>query len=126
MGLPDLVSYEISCEYRMGAHCTIAAMARTPDATIQALRNGTSPENVKTAALVEFTRAVVKQRGWVEEAQVNEFLTAGYTRAQLLDVLVITGLKTISNYLNHLAATPLDEAHRVNGPFQSPLKFAVE
>ena len=104
------VSYENSCEYCMGAHCTIAAMARTPDATIQALRNGTSPEDVKTAALVKFTRAVVKQRGWVDEATVNEFLAAGYTRAHLLDVMVIVALKTISNYTNHLAKTPLDDA----------------
>jgi uncharacterized peroxidase-related enzyme len=104
------VSYENSCEYCMGAHCTIAAMARTPDATIQALRNGTTPEDAKHAALVKFTRAVVKQRGWVDEATVNEFLAAGFNRAQLLDVLVITALKTISNYTNHLAKTPLDDA----------------
>lgn len=103
------VSYENSCEYCMGAHCTIAAMARTPDATIQALRQGAAPEDTKTAALIKFTRAIVKQRGWVDEATVNEFLAGGYNRAQLLDVLVITGLKTISNYVNHLAKTPLDE-----------------
>lgn len=104
------VSYENRCEYCMGAHCAIAAMVRTPDATIQALRNGTSPEDVKTAALVKFTRAVVKQRGWVDEAAVDEILAAGCTRAHLLDVLVIVALKTISNYVNHLAKTPLDDA----------------
>lgn len=59
------VSYENSREYCMGAHWTIAATARTPDATIQALRNGTLPEDVKTVALVKFPRAVVKQRSWV-------------------------------------------------------------
>ncbi|MCI0539549.1 MAG: hypothetical protein L0Z50_30435 [Verrucomicrobiales bacterium] len=38
---------------------------------------------------------------------IHEFLAADYTRAQLLDVLVIVALKTISNYTNHLAKTPL-------------------
>ncbi len=61
------VSYENSCGYCMGAHRTIATMARTPDATIQALRNGTTPADQKHAALTKFTRAVVKQRGWVGE-----------------------------------------------------------
>ena len=34
---------------------------------------------------------------------MNEFLAAGFNRAQLLDVMTITALKSISNYTNHLA-----------------------
>jgi alkylhydroperoxidase family enzyme len=41
---------------------------------------------------------------------VNEFLAAGDARAQQLDVLIIVALKAISNYTNHLAKTPLDDA----------------
>jgi alkylhydroperoxidase family enzyme len=81
-----------------------------PGATIKALRNGTLPEDAKTVALVKLTRTIVKQRGWIDETTLNEFVAAGYTRAQLLEVLVIVALKTISNYTNHLAKTPLDDA----------------
>ncbi|MGV3756048.1 MAG: carboxymuconolactone decarboxylase family protein [Verrucomicrobiota bacterium] len=104
------VSGENNCGYCMGAHCTIASMVGTAAGTIQALRKGATPEDARTAALVKFTRAVVKQRGWLDDAAVQEFLSAGFNRSQLLDVLVIVGLKTISNYTNHLAETPLDEA----------------
>ncbi len=104
------VSFENNCDYCMAAHSAGAAMAQTPSATIQALRDGQSPSDSKTAALVAFARAVVQHRGWVKEEALNAFLAAGYNRAQVLEVIVITALKTISNYTNHLAQTPLDEA----------------
>jgi len=104
------VSFENGCDYCMAVHSAVAAMAKTPPATVQALRDGKSPTDAKTAALVTFARAVVQERGWVKEEALNAFLAAGHTRAQVLDVIVITALKTISNYTNHLAKTPLDDA----------------
>lgn len=53
---------------------------------------------------------MVQQRRWVKEETLNAFLDAGFNRAQVLGVIVITALKTISNYSNHLAGTPLDAA----------------
>lgn len=104
------VSIENGCDYCIGAHCTIAAMVKTPEAVVQALRAGTELADAKAAALAKFARALVKNRGWVDEAAVQEFLAAGFTRGQVLDVLVIIAIKTLSNYTNHLAHTPLDEA----------------
>jgi alkylhydroperoxidase family enzyme len=69
--------------------------------------------------LAAFSRAVVEQRGWVSEAEQEAFLAAGFTPRQLLDVVAIAALKTLSNYVNHLAHTPLDpafEAHRWTKP----------
>ncbi len=104
------VSFENGCDYCMAAHSAGAAMAQTPSATIQALRDGKPPADAKTAALVAFTHAVVQQRGWVKEEALNAFVAAGYNRAQVLEVIVISALKTISNYTNHLAHPPLDAA----------------
>ena len=38
------------------------------------------------------------------------FLNAGYTRTQVLEVVLGVGVKTLSNYTNHIADTPLDAA----------------
>lgn len=103
------VSHENNCPYCMGAHCAIAATVQTPDSAIQAALAKTDISDVRINALVNFTRNLVKHRGWVDEDCAKAFLEAGYTRAQMLDVLVITALKTLSNYANHLAHTPLDE-----------------
>lgn len=104
------VSFENRCDYCVAAHSAGAAMAQTPPDVIQAMRAGKLPGDSKLANLITFARAVVQQRGWVKDADVEAFLAAGYTRAQVLDVIVIVALKTISNYTNHVAQTPLDAA----------------
>ena len=47
---------------------------------------------------------------WMNEAEVGAFLAAGHTRRNVLDVVLGVGMKTLSNYTNHLAHTPLDPA----------------
>lgn len=104
------VSFENGCDYCMAAHSAGAPKAGIPAVTLQALRDGSPPTDAKTAALVAFTRALMQHRGRMEEEALDAFLAAGFTRAHMLDVIVITALKTISNYTNHLAHTPLDAA----------------
>ena len=41
---------------------------------------------------------------------VSAFLAAGYTQQSVLEVVLGVGMKTLSNYTNHLAETPLDDA----------------
>ena len=53
---------------------------------------------------------MVRERGWVSDAEVTRFLDAGWTRANVLEVVLGVGLKTISNYVNHIAGTPVDAA----------------
>jgi len=109
------VSEANGCDYCMAAHSLIAGMAQVPDETVAALRSCGDLSEPKPAALATFARAVVEQRGWVSEAEQEAFLAAGFSPRQLLDVVAIVALKTLSNYANHLAHTPLDpafEAHR--------------
>ncbi|MGZ8908013.1 MAG: hypothetical protein ACXW1U_20100 [Methylobacter sp.] len=41
---------------------------------------------------------------------LDNFLAAGYSQAQVLDVVLGVTMKTLSNYTNHLIDTPLDTA----------------
>jgi alkylhydroperoxidase family enzyme len=69
----------------------------------------------RQAALAKIARAIIEHHGWVPDADQEDFLAAGFTKRQLLDVVAIVSLKTLSNCVNHLAHTPLDpafEAHR--------------
>ncbi len=108
------VSSENACAYCMAAHTTIARMQGVPDAVIEAVRQEAGIPEAKLDALREFTREVVRRRGWVNERTVQGFLDAGYTRAHVLDVVLGVGLKTLSNYANHIAGTPLDAAFEAN------------
>ena len=103
-------SFENNCEYCMAAHSTLAGMQRVPDDVVQALRQGGPLADARLEALRSFTSKVVAERGWVPEADVATFLAAGFTRAQVLDVVLGVGMKTLSNYATHMAPTPVDEA----------------
>jgi len=77
---------------------------------VEAVRNGEALLNPKLNALVSYVRKVVAERGFLGDGDLDSFLEAGYTKQQALEVNLIVALKTISNYTNHLADTPLDEA----------------
>jgi uncharacterized peroxidase-related enzyme len=104
------VSEANACDYCMAAHSLIAGMAKVPEATVVALRSRGDLSDPKEAALAQFARAVIERRGWVPDTDQEAFLAAGFTKRQLLDVVAIVSLKTLSNYANHLAHTPLDPA----------------
>jgi uncharacterized peroxidase-related enzyme len=102
-------SFENECAYCMAAHSTIADLQKLDPELVEALRSGTRLADPKLQALREFTRRAVSQRGHVAH-DVQGFLDAGFTKAQVLEVLVGVTQKTLSNYTNHLSETPLDEA----------------
>ena len=104
------VSHENTCHYCMAAHSVVAQMKNVPIAIINTLRDDRPLPDRKLEALNQFTRTVVKNRGYATEAEVTAFLDAGYTCAQIFDVLVGVGMKTLSNYTNHIADIPLDKA----------------
>jgi uncharacterized peroxidase-related enzyme len=102
------VSRENGCHYCVAAHSAAADMTGVPASVTDALRDGRPLEDSRLEALRRFAGQVVERRGWPEEDEVQRFLDAGYGRRQLLEVLVGVGLKTLSNYTNHLAGTELD------------------
>src|SRR5258708_11610804 len=87
---------------------TRGSMAHVPDQAIAALREGQRIEDNRLEALHTFTSKVVTDRGWVSEADVNAFLAVGYTKQNVLEVILGVAVKVISNYTNHVAHTPAD------------------
>jgi uncharacterized peroxidase-related enzyme len=104
------VSEANDCGYCVAAHSTLAKrMVKVAPALIDAVRCREPLPDAKLDALVTFTRTVVEQRANVADADVAAFLKAGYTRAQVLDVLLGVGMKTFNNYVDHIAHTPLND-----------------
>ena len=110
------------CDYCMAAHSVIASMQTVPADVIQAIRDDQPLADTKLEALRAFATMVVDKRGWVSNEDVLAFLSAGYTRAQILEIIVAASLKTLSNYANHLVETPLDDAFssRAWQPLKNP------
>lgn len=95
------------CQFCVAAHSTIARnVAKLDEASIQALRNGNDLPDARLNALARFTRTVVRERGWVNGAALDAFLAAGFSKAQVLEVVLGVTTKTLSNYANHILETP--------------------
>jgi hypothetical protein len=72
----------------------------------------TAPQDSKLQVLHLTTLALVRSRGRISEREQANFFVAGYERRHLIEVILGLSQKVISNYVNHLADTPVDK------PFQ--------
>ncbi|MTI31714.1 carboxymuconolactone decarboxylase family protein [Cytophagales bacterium RKSG123] len=104
------VAYENECTYCVAAHSFIAdKMSKVPVEITDAIRAGNEVEG-KLGALSRFSRIMVEKRGNVSEEEISDFLEAGYSQEHILGVVAGIGVKTFSNYFNHIANTPVDPA----------------
>ena len=103
------INVEHECHYCVPAHTGIAKQMKVSDEITQALRNETPLPDDRLEALRTFTLQMVRSRGNVTEAQMQTFFDAGFTHRAVLDVVLILAQKVMSNYINHVAETPLDD-----------------
>ncbi|MBS1793212.1 MAG: carboxymuconolactone decarboxylase family protein [Acidobacteria bacterium] len=103
-----VVSQVNNCEYCLAAHTTIAKMQGfTPEQIIE-IRRGRISFDEKFAALARFVRETTVNRGRPSDEALEALFAAGYTEANLIDVVIAIGDKTISNYLNSATRIPVD------------------
>ncbi|NET44679.1 carboxymuconolactone decarboxylase family protein [Okeania sp. SIO2B3] len=107
-------NYENGCDYCMAAHSGLAKMIGMSKENLEALRNGTPMPDTKLQALRRFTQQMVQARGWVEDSEIEAFMRAGYTKQQVLEVILGIAIKVMHNYTNHIAKTPLDKQFQPN------------
>ncbi|MFW6021184.1 MAG: carboxymuconolactone decarboxylase family protein [Guyparkeria sp.] len=108
------VSRYHECHYCMAAHTTTAGMTGVDAGVVEAIRNDRPISDPRLEALRVLTHEMVDRRGWPSEATQQRFFDAGYEPSQLLDVLVGIAQKTLSNFTNHVAGTPVDAPMKAN------------
>lgn len=102
---------ENDCHYCTPAHSWAASQTGLPSDVLQTVRAGRRVDDVRLEALRALAVGLVRSRGWVADAEVQRFLEAGFTRGEVLDVIALVAMKTLSTYANHIAETPLDPAY---------------
>ena len=97
-----VTSIENECEFCRIAHQAFAKKFGVKSQTYEAVLNQQAIDCPADAALVDFTRAVVQKRGLLSNTDLSAFLNAGFTKQQIMEVILIVTIKTLSNYINHL------------------------
>ncbi|NET11329.1 MAG: carboxymuconolactone decarboxylase family protein [Symploca sp. SIO2B6] len=97
------------CTYCMAAHTAVSKKFRVDDDVIAALRSGSPINDPKLEALRTFAIIIHETHGRPTEEQIEAFLAAGYTKRTILEVIVGTSLKVLSNYTTPIVKPELDK-----------------
>lgn len=103
-----VVSQVNECRYCLGAHTAVGKMVGFTDEQILEIRRAQVTFNDKYNALARFVKETSVNRGKPSENATNAFFAAGYSKANLVDVMIVIGDKTISNYLHGVTDIPVD------------------
>jgi uncharacterized peroxidase-related enzyme len=103
-----VVSQVNECLYCLSAHTVLGKLNGFTEEQILEIRSGEISFDEKLKALAEFVKDVTLNRGKPSSASVDAFLSAGYTKENLVDTLLIIGDKIISNYLHGVTQIPID------------------
>lgn len=97
------------CEYCAAAHGMLACKLGLGRGDVDKIQQGQKLDDARREALRHFTAAVVNERGRVSDSELTAFIEAGFSRAQILEVLLGIVTKTLTGYAHHMAKIPLNE-----------------
>jgi AhpD family alkylhydroperoxidase len=103
-----VVSQVNACDYCLAAHTVIGGMVGFKPEQILEIRSGRTSFDAKLDALAKLTRNIAQNRGHADHALVEAFFAAGWTKANLVDVIVAIGDKTVTNYLHATTQVTVD------------------
>jgi alkylhydroperoxidase family enzyme len=92
----------------LAAHTAIGKMQGFTAEQIIEIRKADISFDAKFDALAKFVRETAVNRGRTSAETTEKLLAAGYTEANLVDIIIVIGDKTISNYLHRVTQIPID------------------
>ncbi|MFA5966810.1 MAG: carboxymuconolactone decarboxylase family protein, partial [Sphingomonas sp.] len=96
------------CDYCLSAHSYLGLnLAKIDEAEITLNRAGHSGDAKADAAIV-FARQVLAARGKVSDADIAAVRLAGFTEAQVIEIVASVALNVLTNYINNVAETDID------------------
>jgi uncharacterized peroxidase-related enzyme len=96
------------CDYCLSAHTYLGRnVAKLDDAEITANRHGAS-NDMKADAAVKFAVRVTTARGHITSEDFAAVKAAGYTDAQIIEIVQHVALNTWTNYINTVGETEID------------------
>lgn len=105
----NLVTSQVNgCTYCQAAHTAIGKMNGFSDEQIISIRKGDAFFDSKYDALAKLTKAIAENKGKVDENTLEVFFDVGYSKGNLVDVIIGIGEKTTTNLLHNITQVPID------------------
>ena len=96
------------CDYCVSAHTYLGGkLSQLTQEDMDLNREGSSTYP-KAAAAVKFAQAVAKSRGHIDDADLEAVRAAGYTDAQIVDIVAELAFSFVTNLFNNTFETDID------------------
>jgi uncharacterized peroxidase-related enzyme len=96
------------CDYCLSAHTYLALnLAKISPEDAELARKGSSADP-KAGAAVRFAVQVARTRGGVSDADIAAVKEAGYSEAQIVELVALVTENVFTNFLNKVAQTDID------------------
>jgi uncharacterized peroxidase-related enzyme len=95
------VSEVNGCNYCLAVHSLGAAHARMSADEIILARKGQASDPKREAA-VQFARKVIETRGKVSDADLKTVRDAGYTDANVMEIVALVAMYSLTNFFNNV------------------------
>jgi AhpD family alkylhydroperoxidase len=102
------VSVANSCAYCAAAHGMLAVKLGVARSEVNKLHQGQLLSDARLEQLRRFVETVANQRGRLADSDSEDFIKAGFSQAQILEVVLGVAIKTLTNYAHHIAKPPLN------------------
>lgn len=102
-----IVSQVNGCVYCQSAHLVLGKMNGFTDQQLLDIRQGKS-EDAKLNVLVQLAAEITIKKGNADSITVDSFFEQGYTKENLVDLILQISDKTAMNYLHNLTKVPVD------------------
>ncbi|MBH1929769.1 carboxymuconolactone decarboxylase family protein [Serratia rubidaea] len=96
------------CGYTVQAHSWIALRKGVAPEIVRALTDKPEALPARLGALYAFTAHVVQAQGQIRQEAIEAILAAGFSRENMLDVILGVSQKTMSTLLNSIAHTQVE------------------
>lgn len=101
---------ENRCDWCVAFHSVVGLKTGLSEQALQSLRAGKATGVPRLDALTGFSRALIRKRGSVTGDDLQGFYSAGFSKAQALEVVLGIAFSTMANYAGHLIHPPLEAA----------------
>jgi alkylhydroperoxidase family enzyme len=95
--------------WAVALHTALGLKAGLDRDDVEAMRAGRSPSDAKLGAVSTLARTLIEKRGQLDDRDIQRFLSAGFGKDLLLEVITIVAASTITNYTGNVTNPPLEE-----------------
>jgi uncharacterized peroxidase-related enzyme len=95
------------CDYCASAHTFLGKKAGVPATELASNLDGRSGDQ-RTEAALRFVSAVTETRGRVDDEDLQNVREAGFSEAEIVEIIAHVGMNIFTNYFNNVATTEID------------------